>query len=71
MKINRVFDVIGPRGPVPNGLNWNYTDTFWDYNFYIYHKLIDAFNKKYTQLSINSIFTDINKEKYCIFGLYD
>jgi hypothetical protein len=52
MKINRVFDVIGPRGPVPNGLNWNYTDTFWDYNFYIYHKLIDAFNKKYTQLSV-------------------
>ena len=36
MKINRVFDVIGPKGPVPNGLNWNYTNTFWEHDFYIY-----------------------------------
>tara|TARA_B110000858_G_C17772935_1_gene460659 strand:+ start:404 stop:1858 length:1455 start_codon:yes stop_codon:yes gene_type:complete len=52
MKINRVFDIIGPMGPVPNGLNWKFTNTFWDYNFHVTHKLIDAFNKSYTQLSV-------------------
>ena len=52
MKINRVFDIIGPMGPIPNGLNWKFTNTFWDYNFHVTHKLIDAFNKSYTQLSV-------------------
>lgn len=52
MIINRIFDVFGPQGPVPNGLNWNYTSDLWDSNFFVTHDFIEKFNKKYVQVSV-------------------
>lgn len=52
MRINRVFDYIGPDNFVPNGWNFKYTNVLWDNNFHIYHKSIDDFNKEYKQISV-------------------
>ena len=52
MRIRRVFDVIGPRGFVPNGINWNNTDIMWDFNFHVTHDFTEKFNSVYTQVSV-------------------
>ena len=31
--LNRVFDYIGPYGIIPNGLNYNYLDSYLKYDF--------------------------------------
>ena len=50
MPIRRIFDIIGPKGFIPNGINWNNTDMMWDYNFFITHDFINKFNNVYTQV---------------------
>ena len=52
MRIKRVFDILGPRGFVPNGINWKNTDILWEHNFYITHDFINRFNSTYTQNSV-------------------
>jgi|TARA_B110000967_G_scaffold102136_1_gene104824 Ca2+-binding EF-hand superfamily protein len=52
MPIRRIFDIIGPKGFIPNGINWNNTDMMWDYNFFITHDFINKFNNVYTQVSV-------------------
>lgn len=52
MIIRRVFDILGPKGFVPNGINWKHTNYLWEHNFYITHDFIDKFNKDYTQMSV-------------------
>ena len=52
MKVRRVFDVVGPSGVVPNGINWNFIETFWNHDFYVNHNLINDFNKKYKQIGV-------------------
>jgi hypothetical protein len=52
MKINRVFDIIGGSRFVPNGWNYKFTNTLWDYDFSIWHEPIDEFNKIYRNISI-------------------
>ena len=44
MQINRIFDFIGPRGFIPNGMNYNFTSDLWDNNFYI-DKALNLLNK--------------------------
>ena len=52
MKINRVFDVKGPAGFVPNGWNWNFVQDFWDNNTLITHEFIQKFNSNYVQVPV-------------------
>lgn len=52
MKINRVFDFIGPRLFIPNGWNYNYTHILWDNDFLVYHKSIQQFNDQFKQISV-------------------
>jgi len=52
MRINRVFDIIGASRFVPNGWNYKFTNTLWDYDFSIWHKPIDEFNQLYKNISI-------------------
>jgi hypothetical protein len=52
MLIRRVFDILGPKGYVPNGINWKNTNILWDYNFHITHDFINEFNSTYTQASV-------------------
>jgi hypothetical protein len=52
MKINRVFDIIGASRFVPNGWNYKFTNTLWDYDFSIWHEPIDEFNKLYKNIGI-------------------
>ena len=52
MQIKLIYDIEGPDGVVANGWNYNYTNDMWDYNFKTDHPLINAFNKKYEQISI-------------------
>lgn len=51
-RINRVFDFYGPLQFVPNGWNYKYSNILWDYDFSVYHKSIDSFNKTYKQISV-------------------
>lgn len=52
MKINRVFDIIGASRFVPNGWNYKFTNTLWDYDFSIWHEPISEFNKLYKNIAI-------------------
>lgn len=63
MKIHRVFDFIGPSGFIPNGMNYNFTIDLWDNNFYIDNDYINAFSKKYLQISVYDCFLNIGD--YC------
>ena len=64
MQINRIFDFIGPRGFIPNGMNYNFTSDLWDNNFYIDNDYINTFSKKYLQISVYDCFLNIGD--YCI-----
>lgn len=48
--LNRIFDYIGPHGIIPNGLNYNYLDSYLKYDFNQGYS-IDDFCKKYEQVS--------------------
>ena len=48
--LNRVFDYIGPYGIIPNGLNYNYLDSYLKYDFNQGYA-IDDFCKKYEQVA--------------------
>ena len=52
MLIRRIFDILGPKGYVPNGINWKNTNILWDYNFHITHDFIREFNRTYTEASV-------------------
>lgn len=75
MRIRRVFDIKGPMGFVPNGINWKFTDIFWKYNFYVTHKLIDEFNKTYGQIGVYdcnlNLSEDVTKSYHINFLHYD
>ena len=75
MRIRRVFDVKGPMGFVPNGINWNFTNIFWKYNFYVNHKLIDEFNETYGQIGVYdcnlNLSEDVTKSYHINFLHYD
>ena len=62
MRIRRVFDIIGPRGFIPNGINWNNTSIMWDYNFYVDHDFTEKFNSIYTQVSVYDCNLNIGTE---------
>lgn len=59
MKINRIFDFLGPRGFIPNGINYNYTSDFWDNGFYVDNDYIQTFSKKYLQISVYDCYLNI------------
>lgn len=61
-KINRVFDIIGPRGNVPNGWNYNYTEDFWNHNFIVNHLFIQDFNKNYEQIPVFDCNLNISED---------
>ena len=62
MRIRRVCDMIGPRGFIPNGINWNNTSIMWDYNFYVDHDFTEKFNSIYTQVSVYDCNLNIGTE---------
>jgi hypothetical protein len=64
MKINRIFDFIGPSGFIPNGINYNFTSDLWDNNFHIDNDYINTIAKKYLQISVYDCFLNIGD--YCI-----
>lgn len=81
-KIDRVFDYFGPHGPIPNGLNSNYMDSYTKYDFTNQHEVFQDFINKFEQVSVydchhnidpsvlrDITIDDINRENFTIYPI--
>jgi hypothetical protein len=73
MKLNLIYDYIGPKGFLPNGLNPNYLGPLSKNNFVLDHKVLEEYENGTGAISVmdglNVIYPIINK-RYSVAEIY-
>jgi hypothetical protein len=68
MKINDVYDIIGPHGPIPNGYNPNHYDLFVKHDFEQSSEFYQDYQDTYGAIQVNKprLLRGLFKGEYCI-----
>lgn len=68
MKINEVYDVIGPYGPIPNGYNPNHLDLLVKHDFEQTAEFYQEYQDTYGTIQVNNqrLLKGLFKNEYCI-----